>query len=112
MTKLVAEMLARAKALPESDKLTAAIEAIEALGDDAKGNTEEFRTLKEIVETTEAALDSQSEPTTEPTPEPTKKPAAVRLKGIKMIGALYYSPKDGYQKGFPTAEECAEHFEE
>lgn len=52
MTKAVEDLLVSAKALleqGENEALRGAIEKLEALGEDAKGSTQEFKDLKEIV---------------------------------------------------------------
>lgn len=55
----------------------------------------------------ETSNDDAEVDNTEVKEEPKKR---LDYTGIKMIGAKWYCKKDGYKKGFGTANECAEHF--
>ena len=110
-TKAVMTLLATAIALLEQvndAELKDSIEALEYLGEDADGKSQEYKDLKDVVERIEATLSKKTELPTAKDP----KPKAKRLNyiGIKQIGSLWYSVKDKYSKPFATADECAKHY--
>lgn len=122
-SKVVIELLETAKALAvevENAELTDCIEALEFLGEDADGRTQEYKDLKEVVEKLEGADDDDEnkneEDDNEEDDEVQLKDTEVEAKkklnyaGIKQIGSLWYSSKDKYKKSFATADECAINF--
>jgi len=116
MTKAVTDLLTVAVALATvtgDAELQDAIEAVEFLGDEANGKSQEYKDLKAKVEELEA-IENAKEPTPPTsTTQDTKNVAPVKTKnymGIKMIGNRWYSMKDKYKKAFETADECADHF--
>lgn len=110
-TKVVKELIATANSLLEKvndAELKDSIEALEFLGEDANGNSQEYKDLKEVVERIKATLEKN---TNNKTVEVSKKKAKrLNYAGIKQIGSLWYSIKDNYRKPFSTADECAEYF--
>lgn len=136
MTKAVQDLLNKANELDQkvdNPELKECIEALEYLGDDAKGTSQEYKDLKEIVEKIEAELDGDEEQEQKPytagdtqgdegdtqggdgdeeekTEEKPKPKRKLKYVGIKQIGSMWYSIKDNYKTGFATADECAEHF--
>ena len=116
MTEAVKKLLEEAKSLKVGDtekkkELEDAILDVEAL-EDAKGTNAEVKDLKEIVEeikSLEPREDEQIEET-KPTDEQKEEIKSLEPKdyfGIKMIGSLYYSSKDGCTQGYSTAYDCA-----
>lgn len=111
-SKAVVTLLATAGALAtkvEDAELTDCIEALEFLGEDANGNAQEYKDLKEVVTKLEAEQNADDEDD-EPKDETLKKAKKLSYMGIKQIGNLWYSSKDKYKKSFATADECAKHF--
>mgnify|MGYP003957552879 CR=1 FL=1 len=131
---VVVALLATAVALAETNndvELADGIEMLEALGDDAKGNTQEYKDLKEVVENIENGLNGdgseiededekarleaeaqekarlEAEADGAKNEKKSKKAKKYNLFGIKQIGGLWYSEKDAYKTGFKTVEECA-----
>lgn len=139
-SQAVITLLATAVALAEkvdNAELKDCIEALEFLGEDAKGNTQEYKDLKEVVEKIEAELadktdgnddvdntdtnnddtgaddeDTQDDEADDAKVDTQKAVKKKRLNyaGVKQIGGMWYCKKDNYKKGFSTANECAEHF--
>lgn len=99
--ELVAKLLATAVALLDTHndnvELKDSIEALQFLGDEANGNSQEYKDLKGLVKTLQ---DTQ---------KPTHK-KRLNYAGVKQIGGLWYCSKDNYKKQFATADECAIHF--
>lgn len=90
------------------------IEMLEALGEDAKGNTQEYKDLKEVVENIENGLNGDGSEIEDKEDKAKIKAETnvsekkkYNLFGIKQIGSLWYSEKDNYKTGFKTVEECA-----
>ncbi len=134
MTQAVKDLIATATALAiyaTSDELKGAVSALEALGDEAKGSTNEYKELKALVEKAdgekskeakaeEARLKEEAEAKAKADAEAKAKADAeakaekpkkkLKYKGIRQMGALWYSIEDNYTKSFSTADECAEHF--
>jgi len=110
-TKAVIALLATAKGLSETvndAELQDGIEALEFLGDEADGKSQEYKDLKDVVERIEATLADKVGKST--SKDPAQKAERLNYMGIKQIGSLWYSAKDKYSKPFSTADECAEHF--
>jgi DNA-binding protein H-NS len=111
MTQTVIDLLEEAKQLNEqieNSELQDAIEALEALGDDAKGSMQEYKDLKAIYDNLKnTGKGTESEAKLE---KPKAERPKLKYKDIKFIGSTWRHKSDGYQKGFSTADECAEYF--
>jgi hypothetical protein len=101
MTKAVIELIEKATVVVEADaeniQVKDALDALDALGEDAKGTAQEYKDLRELIDALDAGND-------------TKKEKAPGMAGIRMIGNQWHHKSDSYKKGFSTAQECAEHF--
>lgn len=116
-SEAVVALLEKAVELAETNKdvdLADGIEMLEALGDDAKGNTQEYKDLKEVIENIENGLNGDGSEIEDKEDKAILKEEAnvakkkkYNLFGIKQIGSLWYSEKDNYRTGFKTVEECA-----
>jgi len=111
MSKALVELLATATDLSltvNNPKLSAAIEAVEALGDNGNMSAPEAKELKTIVE----SLSEDEGDEGDKTPKENKPTPKERLNyaGVKQIGSLWYCKEDNYKKSFATADECAKHF--
>lgn len=120
-SKVVVDLLATAKALTEENEnaeLTDCIEALEFLGEDTDGRTQEYKDLKEVVEKLGGTNDDEDNDEQNDNDKKDKTPLETKSKvkkklnyaGIKQVGSLWYSSKDKYFKSFSTADECAIHF--
>jgi len=116
MTDTVQKLIEEAKGLDaklDSPELKDAIEALEYLGDDADGRSQEYKDLKEIVaklkEDDGAVGDAGANNGEGAKVEAKKEEPKQKLKytGVKQIGSLWYCKKDKYTKPFTTADECA-----
>ena len=107
MTQTVINLIEKAKAIPnyeDNTEVVDAVEKLEALGDDAKGSTNEYKELNALLED---VVDTEPKAKAKAKEEPKKK---LNVKGIKMIGRKHYHESDNYAKGFDTVEECAKHY--
>lgn len=117
--ELVAKLLATAVALLDTHndnvELKDSIEALQFLGDEANGNSQEYKDLKGLVKTLQDTQkptqdkSTQKKDDVEDTQKPTHK-KRLNYAGVKQIGGLWYCSKDNYKKQFATADECAIHF--
>lgn len=101
MTQAVKDLIETAKALEiyeTDDELKSAVSALEALGDEAKGSTNEYKKLKELIDQTDGKISEEA------------KAEKINVFGIKMIGGKHYHESDNYSNGFDTVEECAMHY--
>ena len=110
-SRAVKDLLVTAIALAstiDNVELKAGVEALEAV-EDANGNTQEYKDLKELVGTLEADAENGAE-AVEDANGAKDEPKKLDYAGVRMIGSKWHCAKDNYKKGFDTADECAEHF--
>ena len=115
MSKTLTELLATAIQLSldlteDNPELSAAIEAVEALGDEGTMGDESSKALKVLVKDLTAKDKNKKGGDDKSINKPTSKKEKVDYAGIKQIGSLWYCKEDGYKKSFATADECAKNF--
>ena len=107
MDKSVSWMIGKAKSLNRDD-LKDAIDALEALGEDATGDSGEYKQLSNMVDTQPAPVKKSVKPKeTTKVSKGEKKLSKPNMAGITMIGSLFYSGKDNYKAGFSDPIEAA-----
>lgn len=111
MTQAVIDLLEKANAMQvetPNEVLDTGIKEVEALGEGAKGNAQEFKNLKAIVENIEAGGDGVPTPKEEKAGKVEK--SKIKHLGTRQIGGKWYNKADDYKTGFGTADECSLHF--
>ena len=88
----------------QDDDFRDAMEELISLGEEANGNTAEYRILKDMVVAVEDFINIKIDRNPE-----IEKPKLCYF-GIKNCGGRWYSEKDQYTLGFENVDECAKHF--